>query len=195
MKTKISRPGRVSLWPIIILIVLVCLGAAVFFFKMTNLPDCIYSKDYDIKLIMPTAFGLPAQFALLPNGDMAIGDFANNRIILFHDNKFEIVVAGDINGWTVTALPDGRLAYAKSNGEVMIFDYQTKQEESLGKIPGIPIPGGRYPQALASDKQGNVYLATSRASLFRFKNGQVEKFVDSLPFPALPFAHLLMKNP
>ncbi|MFA4872074.1 MAG: hypothetical protein WC610_03410 [Patescibacteria group bacterium] len=176
MKTKI-------LIGLIVLIVLVVLGAGAFFFKRTISPDCIYSKDYDIQLIMPTAFGLPAQFALLPNGDMAIGDFANNRIILFRDNKFETVVAGDINAWAVAALPDGRLAYAKSNSEVMIFDYQTKQEESLGRIPGIPIPGGRYPQALASDKQGNVYLATSQASLFRFKNGQVEKMVDSLPFP------------
>lgn len=143
---------------------------------------CIYSDNYNVKLIMPTAFGLPAQFALLPNGDIAIGDFVNNRILLFHDNKFETVVSGDINAWAVTALPDGRLAYAKSNSEVMIFDYQTKQEESLGRIPEIPIPGGRYPQALASDKQGSVYLATSRASLFRFKNGQAEKMVDSLPF-------------
>jgi streptogramin lyase len=178
MKTKI----------LIGLIILIFLGAGAFFGRMflpseEEIQDCIYSKDYDIKLIMPTAFGLPAQFALLPNGDMAIGDFANNRILLFHNNKFEIVVAEDINAWAVAALPDGRLAYAKNTGKVMVFDYQTKQEESLGRIPGIPIPGGRYPQALASDKQGNVYLATSRASLFRFKNGQVEKIVDSLPFP------------
>ncbi len=180
MKTKI----------LIILIILVGLGVGgIFLYKNTNKSlmkdwqNCIYSDTYDIELIMPTAFGLPAQFALLPNGDIAIGDFANNRIILFHDNKSETVVAGDVNAWAVAALPDGHLAYAKSNGKVMIFDYQTKQEESLGRIPGIPIPGGRYPQALASDRQGNVYLATSRASLFLFKNGQVEKIVDSLPFP------------
>ena len=176
MKTKI----------LLTLIILICLITGGFLFIKRFSPKesrgCIYSDNYNVKLIMPTAFGLPAQFALLPNGDIAIGDFVNNRILLFHDNKFETVVSGDINAWAVTALPDGRLAYAKSNSEVMIFDYQTKQEESLGRIPEIPIPGGRYPQALASDKQGSVYLATSRASLFRFKNGQAEKMVDSLPF-------------
>ena len=175
---------------LIILIVLIGLGVGGHFIyktthklSVTDWRDCIYSDIYNIELIMPTAFGLPAQFALLPNGDIAIGDFANNRILLSHDNKFEIVVAEDINAWAVTALPDGRIVYVKTNNEVIAFDYQTKQEESLGRIPGIPMPGGRYPQALGSDKQGNVYLATSRASLFRFKNGQAEKMADSLPFP------------
>lgn len=176
---------------LIIFIILIVLGTGGFFIyknipkevRVTDWQNCIYSDTYDIELIMPTAFGLPAQFALLPNGDITIGDFASNRIILFHDNKFETIASGDINAWAVTALPDNRIVYAKSNNKVMAFDYQTKQEESLGRISGIPIPGGRYPQALASDKQGNVYLATSRTSLFRFKNGQVEKIVDSLPFP------------
>ncbi|KPJ57044.1 hypothetical protein AMJ49_02710 [Parcubacteria bacterium DG_74_2] len=176
---------------LIILIVLIGLGVVGGFFLYRIIPKlgvrdwrvCIYSDAYDIELIMPTAFGMPAQSVLLPNGDIAIGDFVNNQILLFHDNKFETVVTGNINSWAVTALPDGRIVYAKSNNEVRAFDYQTKEEESLGRIPGIPLPGGRYPQALAADKGGNVYLATSRASLFRFKNGEVEKIVDSLPFP------------
>lgn len=145
--------------------------------------NCIYSDTYDIELIMPTTFGLPAQFALLPNGDIAIGDFVNNSILLSHDNKFKTVVTGRINAWAVTALPDNRVVYANINNKVIAFNYQTKQEESLGRVPGLPLPVGRYPQALASDKQGNVYLATSQASLFRFKNGKSEKIVDSLPFP------------
>src|SRR3989338_5133262 len=58
---------------------------------------CIYSDKYDVKLVIPTAFGLLEQFALLPNGDIVMGDKANNRILLFHNNTLETIVSGEIN--------------------------------------------------------------------------------------------------
>ena len=50
--------------------------------------DCISSEDYAVELIMPTAFGLPAQIALLTDGSVVITDFSNGRILLFHDGTF-----------------------------------------------------------------------------------------------------------
>ena len=183
MKTKIS----------IILIVLIVLGTGgLFVYKnipFKNLPfwekakeesgGCIYSADYSVELVMPTSFGLLEQLALLPNGDIAMGDKANNRILLFRNNAIETIITGDINASAVAALPDGRIAYIEHN-EVSLFNYKTKREERLGKIPG-----DRYLQALGSDRQGNVYVGTSRAGLFRFKDGKLETLVKSLPFSNL----------
>jgi DNA-binding beta-propeller fold protein YncE len=178
MKTKI-------LIPLLVLIILVIGGILVYenvFFKEESKngnQDCIHSDNYNIKLIMPTSFGLLAQLALLPNGDIAIGDSSNDQILLFHNNTFETIVSGDINPWAVAALPDGRIAYIKRN-EVSLFDYKTKQEEHLGKVPG-----DRYLQALGSDRHGNIYVGTSGAGLFRFKDGKLDKLADSLPFSDL----------
>ena len=185
MKTKI----------LIIVIILIGLGVGgIFVYKNILRPglekdegvlvgeenrNCIYSNKYDVKLVMPTTFGLLDQFALLPNGDIAMGDKANNRILLFHNNTFETVVTGDINASAVTALPDGRIAYLDHN-EVSLLNYRTKEKERLGKVPGE-----RYLQALGSDKQGNIYVGTSGAGLFRFKNGKLEKVAESLPFSKL----------
>jgi len=142
--------------------------------------NCIYSDNYNIKLIMPTSFGLLEQFALLPNGDIALGDSSNNRILLFHNNTLDTVVSGDVQASAVAALPDGRIAYIEHN-EVSLFNYKTKQKERLGKMPG-----DSYLQALGSDKQGNIYVGTSGAGLFRFNNdGKLDKLADSLPFSDL----------
>jgi len=141
--------------------------------------DCIYSDKYDIKLVMPTAFGLLEQFALLPNGDIAVGDKSNNRILLFRNSTLETIVSGDINASAVAALPDGRIAYLENN-EVWLLNYKTKQKQRLGGISG-----DRYLQALGSDKQGNIYVGTSRAGLFRFKDSKLEKIIESLPFSNL----------
>ena len=170
---------------LIILIILIALGAGGFFvYKNVLRPglenrDCIYSDKYDIKLVMPTAFGLLEQFALLPNGDIVMGDKSNNRILLFRNSTLETIVSGEINASAVAALPDGRIAYLENNG-VSLFNYKTKEKERLGKIQG-----DRYLQALGSDKQGNIYVGTSRAGLFRFKDGELEKIIESLPFPDL----------
>lgn len=190
-----SRFWRAKRAIVLILIILIALGAGgIFVYKNILRPgpekeewapageenrNCIYSDKYDVKLVMPTAFGLLDQFALLPNGDIAMGDKANNRILLFHNNTFETVVTGDINASAVTALPDGRIAYLEHN-EVSLLNYRTKEKERLGKVPGE-----RYLQALGSDKQGNIYVGTSGAGLFRFKNGKLEKIAESLPFSKL----------
>ncbi len=138
---------------------------------------CIYSDNYNVKLVMPTSFGLLEQFALLPNGDIVMEDSSNNRILLFRNGTIETIVSGDINA--VAALPDGRIAYAKGS-EIWLLNYETKQEELLGEMPY-----NRYSQALGSDEQGNVYVGTVGANLFRFKNGKLEKLADSLPFSNL----------
>jgi len=185
MKTKI----------LIVLIILISLGTGGFFFYKNVLrpgPEkdegtpageetrgCIYSDEYDLNLVMPTSFGLLEQLALLPNGDIVMGDKGNNRILLFRNNVFETVVTGDINASAVAALPDGRIAYLENN-EVWLLNYETKEKEYLGKIPG-----DRYLEALGSDKQGNVYVGTSRAGLFKFKDGKLETLVESLPFSNL----------
>lgn len=142
--------------------------------------DCIHSDSYNVKLVMPTSFGLLEQLALLPNGDIALGDSANKRILLFHNSTLETVVSGDLKASAVAALPDGRIAYIEHN-EVSLLDYKTGQKERLGKIPG-----DRYLQALGSDRQGNTYVGTSGAGLFRFdKDGKLDKLADSLPFSDL----------
>src|SRR3989344_4068206 len=168
---------------LIVLIFLIGLGVGGFLFVEKFSPGesrgCVYSKNYNVKLIMPTSFGLLEQFALLPNGDIVMGDKGNNRVLLFRNNIFETVVTGDINASAVTALPDGHIAYLENN-EVWLLNYETKEKKYLGKIPG-----DRYLQALGSDKQGNVYVGASRAGLFKFKDGKLEKIVESLPFSNL----------
>jgi hypothetical protein len=184
MKTKI----------LIGLIILIVLGAGgIFVYKNVLRPgpeeeegapageenkDCIYSDKYDVKLVMPTVFGLPAQFALLPNGDISIADFSNDRILLFSEGEFKTVASGGLSSWAVAAFPDGRIVYAKRNGEVILLDYKTEEEKLLGKVPSQ-----YYIQALAADKEGNVYAGTRGNHLYRLKNGNPERITDVLPFP------------
>ena len=170
MKTKI----------LIVLIALIGLAGGISLGYLNDSRDgevCIYSDDYAVKLVMPTSFGLLEQFALLPNGDIAMEDSSNGRILLFRNDAIETIASGDIN--TLTALPDGRIAYAKGN-EILLLDYVMEQEERLGTIPGT-----RHPEALGSDKQGTIYVGTSGAGLFRFKDGKLDKLADSLPFSDL----------
>jgi len=179
---------------LIILIILIVLGAGgIFVYKNVLRPgpekeegalvgeenkDCIYSDKYDVKLVMPTVFGLPAQFALLPNGDIAIADFSNNRILLFSDGAFKTVVSDGIRSWAVAVFPDSRIIYAKENGEVMALDHKTRKEELLGKIPSK-----HQPQALVADKEGNIYIGTEGNNLYRIKDGKPEILAEGLPFP------------
>jgi len=184
MRRFFDRVNKMRRKILIGLIVLIALGVGGFFIdrhskKEEESQGCIYSDNYNVKLIMPTSFGLLEQFALLPNGDIAMGDKASNRILLFRNNAIETIITGDINASAVAALPDGRIAYIKHN-EVWLLNYETKQEKRLGKVPG-----DRYLQALGSDKQGNVYVGAAGAGLFRFKNGKWEKLVDPLPFSDL----------
>lgn len=132
-------------------------------------PPCIRVIDdnYILEHILPSPLGLPSQLALLPDGDIAIGDPSHDCIHILSDGAIHTVVTEDlINAWAVAALPDGRLCYSKKNGQLILVDPVSGVKEFLATTPC-----GDYASVLAADEDGNIYVATDKRNLYQFTLG------------------------
>lgn len=133
---------------------------------------------YEVECISPSAFGLPGQLALLPNGDIVINDYTFKRLLLLSDNKLSTLVVRDDLWKTVAALPDGRICYSLSDEQLLLLDYIKGINEALGSTPR-----GDTSFALAADKAGNIYAATRQNNLYRFNaDGDTISIATDLPF-------------
>ena len=149
--------------------------------------SCIYGDGYEVQPVLSTAFGLPSQMALLPNGDIAIGDMNLGRISLLSGSGVRTLVSGKtndpwaINSWAVAVLPDGGVIYSRSNREIMAIDPPyTGEHRRLGATPE-PI------HVLAADAAGNVYAAGGKDNnLYRLSpGGSLSTLATDLPFPVV----------
>lgn len=137
------------------------------------------ANDYCIEQILPSAFGLPGQLALLPNGDIIFSDSSYPCIRKLSNGTISIIVEGyDIKKRAIAAMPDGRVCYTKCNGQLMLIDPSTGNKESLGQTAP-----GDVAHALAADSSGNVYAATNKFNLYRFTpDGERITIATDLPW-------------
>ena len=120
------------------------------------------ASGYNLQQVLPSAFGLPAQLALLTNGDAAISS-CNNRIYLFSGGTVKTLDGNERFKSAVAALPDGSICCSKQNGQIVAMDPVTGSMKNIGKTPL-----GDSPSALVCDKDGNIYAATAGRNLYRF---------------------------
>ena len=134
------------------------------------------ASGYSIRQVLPSAFGIVAQLALLSNGDIAISDF-NQRIHLLSGGNVRTLVAQEGIQPAVAALLDGRICYSRGN-QLTMLDPSTNATELLGNTPQ-----GDFVTALVSDKDGNIYATTGMRNLYRFTpDGNRATIATSLPF-------------
>jgi len=141
------------------------------------------TSGYTVQQVLPSALGLAAQVALLPNGDIAISDY-NHRIHILSGGTIRTVVVQKGLKPAVAGLLDGRICYSKGNGQLMLLDLGTGATERLGTTP----PGDSA-TALVTDETGNVYAATARHNLYRFApDGSRTTVATDLPYSDLDFS-------
>ncbi|MDD5289017.1 MAG: PDZ domain-containing protein, partial [Dehalococcoidales bacterium] len=138
------------------------------------------ADGYNARQVLPATFGLCAQIALLPNGDVALCNH-NQSISLLSKGTVRSLVAsrGIMTG--VTALADGRVCYGK-NDQILAIHPDDGTIELLGTIPT-----GEGASALATDKVGRVYATTHSNNLYRFNgDGSSAETITRLPFESSP---------
>ena len=135
------------------------------------------ASGYKLQQVVPTAFGLPAQLAMLTNGDVAISS-CNNQMYVFSGGTVKTLDENERFQAAVAALPDGSICCSKENGQIVAMDPVTGSMKNLCKTPL-----GDSPSALICDKDGNIYAATRRLNLFRFDPaGNRTTIATNLPF-------------
>ncbi|MCK4306197.1 MAG: hypothetical protein KAY24_18295, partial [Candidatus Eisenbacteria sp.] len=144
------------------------------------------ASGYELKQVWPSSFGLPGQLALLPNGDVVLGDPSTNRIIQVSKDEAQ-VLASEVEGWYVTVLPDGRIVVLSQTGDLIAFDVSSGEQQILSKPPA----GKRLKGPLAADASGNIYVSTHDIDLYRLSSdGQWSRLAANLPFPNPGFSPL-----
>lgn len=134
------------------------------------------ASGYSIQQVLPSAFGLCAQLALLPNGDVVISDYNHSIHLLSGGNVRTLATEEGIKP-AVAALPDGRICYSQGN-RIVLLDPNTNTTEILGTTSR-----GDSANALVADEAGNIYAATSMRNLYRFAaDGNRTTIATSLPF-------------
>ena len=134
-------------------------------------------SGYSIQQVLPSAFGLCAQLALLPNGDIAISDY-NHRIHLLSNGTVRTLVDQKGLKPAIAALAHGCICYGMGNGQLFILDPDTDTIELLGTTPL-----GDSTNALVADEASNVYAATFKRNLYRFDaDGNRTTIAANLPF-------------
>jgi len=138
------------------------------------------ADGYNARQVLPVTFGLCAQIALLPNGDVALCNHAHSISILSNGTVRPLVASrGIMTG--VTALPDGRICYGK-NDQIIAIHPGDGTTELFGTIPT-----GEGASALATDKVGRVYATTHNKNLYRFiGSGSPAETLAYLPFESSP---------
>jgi len=137
------------------------------------------ANGYSLQQIMPSAFGLPGQLALLPNGDIVITDTSYPRIQILSNGSISTLVQEDtIRKRVVAAMSDGRVCYSRRNGQLILIDPSTGDKEILGQTAP-----GDVAHALAADSSGNVYAATNKFNLYCFTpDGERITIATDLPW-------------
>lgn len=137
------------------------------------------AEGYTLEKIMSTVLGLPFQNALLPNGDIAICDPNNNRIVILSNNAVRTLVEGNsINAYAVAVLPDGRVCYGNMNDQLMAIDPASGESVYFSRSLISD-----HISALTTDQNGNIYVATSSGKLYRSdSNGNISTITTNLPF-------------
>lgn len=134
------------------------------------------SDGYHVQQVLPSAFGLCAQLALLPNGDITMSSYSQS-IHLLSDGIVRTLVADWGVKAAVAALPDGRICYSKYD-QLLAINPDTGATELL-----CSIPTGDIVSALAADKTGKIYAATCRKNLYCFTaDGNRTTIATNLPF-------------
>ena len=142
-------------------------------------PGCIeVAPGYQLQKIMATAMGLPYQTALLPDGSLVVADFNNHRIVRIAERTVTPLVAGsDLQAFNVASLPDGRVVYGTRDGRIKVLDIPSGSSQFAGATPN-----GEWINALATDSAGNIYVVSSKRTLFRVEPAGNFIIASNLPF-------------
>jgi hypothetical protein len=137
------------------------------------------ADGYKVESVLPSAFGLPKQLALLPNGDIIITDFSFKRLqILSNGDLSTLVGSGEVQANAAAVMPDGRVCYVSRDNHLILIEPITHNKETYGIVPQ-----GERVQALAADNSSNVYAVTKNNKLYQFnKDGQRRLITTDLPF-------------
>jgi len=139
----------------------------------------IIGEGYKLNKIMSTAYGLPAQTALLSNGDIVIAEYGASTITRLGNGSYEKIVDEKFYlSPAIASLPDGRVAYAQEGNRVNLIDLVS------GEITQIGVTERQLIGALATDKYGNVFAATNSGNLYKFvpDTKQEIEITNELPF-------------
>jgi hypothetical protein len=80
----------------------------------------------NIDCVLPGAFGLPKQLALLPNGDILITDLSFTRIQLLSSGTIRTLIGPDeTTATSVAAMPDGRVCYIDLKNQLVSVEPRT----------------------------------------------------------------------
>lgn len=141
------------------------------------------ANGYSLQPVLVSAFGLPKQLAMLPNGDVVISDVSFWRIQLLSGGALRTLVSGDdLKMTAVAAMPDGRICY-RSNDNLILLSPDTGAKANMGITPS-----GDYAMAITADSDGNVYAATVKGNLYRFApDGTRTVITAKLPFGDVDF--------
>lgn len=142
-------------------------------------PGCIeVAPGYQLQKVMTTAMGLPYQTALLPDGSLVVADFNNHRIVHIAERTITPLVAGsDLQAFNVASLPDGRIVYGTRDGRIKVLDIPSGSSQVVGATPN-----GEWINALATDSTGNIYVVSSKRTLFRVEPTGNFIIASNLPF-------------
>jgi streptogramin lyase len=137
--------------------------------------------NYTLQQVMPSAFGLPGQLALLPNGDIVFSDGSYPCIRKLSNGSITTIIEGDnIKRRTIAAMPDGRVCYSRRDGELVLINPESGIREVFARTDT-----GDIAHALASDSDGNVYAVTHQLNLFRYNtHGERVTVATDLPWEA-----------
>jgi streptogramin lyase len=139
-----------------------------------------FAAGYDIQCVLPSAFGLPKQLALLPDGDILITDVSFKRILVLSNGNIHTLVGPDEVDYpnAVAAMSDGRVAYKNRKNLLVLIEPRTGAKTTLGTIPPY-----EQLQTLTADSEGGVYAVVRSNKLFHFaKDGTSAMITSALPF-------------
>jgi hypothetical protein len=131
-----------------------------------------------LKKVFNTAYGLPVQLALLPNGELVFTEYRTNAITILKEGSYRRLIPGYTLSPAVATLPNGRIVYSQGS-YVNVIDPDTEEVAVLGDVPS-----GHSVKALVADRVGNVYAATSEGSIFRYEASVPEavEVIRDLPY-------------
>ena len=117
-------------------------------------------EGYELRKILDTPYGLPAQTSLLPGGELVISEYGANTISIIGGNNVQKLVSGTNElAQVVATLPDGKIAFSPDYNGVSIIDPDSGNVTQLGFYQTVG--------ALASDEEGNIFVVTFSGNVFK----------------------------